>query len=221
MSQGPSKIMIIRHGEKPAQYCGKTYQGVDVTAKKSGLDGAEDLVTIGWQRAGALVTLFAPPRGPVHGLATPDFLYASDPSSTKPGHSPSQRPFETIVPLAAALGTRCKPMSINSSFKRDDYGGLVKDVLTRTGTVLISWQHEAVPLMNGDKPPIPGISQHILDATGSSNTFGIPSTWPKDRDGEDRYDLIWVFERSTSSGKITGFQILPQFLLAGDSPYPL
>lgn len=57
---GASKIMVIRHAEKPGRYHGAAYRGV--TAKGKG--DPESLVTLGWERAGALVTLLAPPWGP-------------------------------------------------------------------------------------------------------------------------------------------------------------
>ena len=74
---GASKIMVIRHAEKPDTYNGTAYQGVLAT----GEENKESLVTLGWERAGALVSLFAPPWGPrgAH-LATPDFLFAANPA---------------------------------------------------------------------------------------------------------------------------------------------
>ena len=78
-SLGATRIMVIRHAEKPDKYGGKTYDGVTLTGSSCGTSGAEDLVTIGWQRAGGLVSLFAPPWGPKPNLATPQFLYASNP----------------------------------------------------------------------------------------------------------------------------------------------
>ena len=49
-----------------------------------GGSGAEHLVTLGWERAGGLVTLFAPPWGPKSPtLATPQFLFASNPTDSE------------------------------------------------------------------------------------------------------------------------------------------
>jgi hypothetical protein len=55
--------------------------------------------------------------GPENGLATTGFLYAADPSESQKGGAsdstsktptePSQRPYETLLPLAAALGPPC------------------------------------------------------------------------------------------------------------------
>ncbi|MGX7000321.1 hypothetical protein [Caballeronia sp. KNU42] len=52
------KIMVIRHGEKPAGTtppCGVTTEGEQ---------DAQSLLVAGWTRAGALAVLFAPARGP-------------------------------------------------------------------------------------------------------------------------------------------------------------
>jgi hypothetical protein len=79
---GATKIMVIRHAEKPGNYNGAQYAGVNNLGTVAGNDGAKHLVTLGWERAGALVTLFVPPWGPKTSLATPQFLFASDPTAT-------------------------------------------------------------------------------------------------------------------------------------------
>jgi hypothetical protein len=60
---GATKIMVIRHAEKPGSYNGAQYAGVNSLGTVAGDGGAQHLVTLGWERAGALVTLFAPPLG--------------------------------------------------------------------------------------------------------------------------------------------------------------
>jgi hypothetical protein len=220
---GPTTIMVIRHAEKPGEYCGAEFNGVDALGNTCGTSGAEHLITTGWQRAGGLVTLFAPPHGPASGLATPGVLYASNPaekesdgSDSKTPNEPSQRPYETLLPLAAVLGKPCNPLPINTNFSKKHYPDMVKDVLKCDGVVLICWQHEDIPLLNTGNEP--GITQCILDQTGTTAKFDIPSTWPKGSNGA-RYDLVFVFDRSTDTGRITSFQVVPQFLLAGDGPY--
>lgn len=216
--QGPTTIIVIRHAEKPGKYGGTDYNGVNATATTCGSSGAEDLTTTGWQRAGGLVTLFGPsPFGPRAGLVTPHFLYAADPADKNdPNKTPSQRPYETILPLAAALGQSGAPMKIHTKFSKKHYAEMVGDVLTRTGVVLICWQHEDIPLQAENNQP--GISQEILTQTKTTAAFPIPASWPKDAAGEARYDLIFVFTRSLDSGQITAFQLLPQYLVAGDGP---
>jgi hypothetical protein len=83
------------------------YAGVNNLGTVAGVDGAKHLVTLGWERAGALVTLFAAPWGPKPPLATPQFLFASNPTAKHGDDTtdagPSNRPYETVIPLAAKL----------------------------------------------------------------------------------------------------------------------
>ena len=106
---GATKIMVIRHAERPDRYNGAQYAGVNNLGTVAGDGGAKHLVTLGWERAGALVTLFAPPWGPkAPSLATPQFLFASDPiakhGDDTSDEGPSERPYETLTALAARLG---------------------------------------------------------------------------------------------------------------------
>ncbi len=213
---GATKIMVIRHAEKPDTYGGQQYFGVDQTGDVAGSAGAKHLVTLGWERAGALVTLFAPPWGPKSPLATPGFLFAADPESKsgdadKSDAGPSQRPFETLTALAAALN-----LIIDASHKKNHFDKMVAAALACEGAVLIAWQHEDIPLKTKDGDP--GISQCILTATDTpAGKFPIPATWPKGTQGA-RYDLVFVFDRPDGNGPITKFTLFPQRLLAGDEP---
>jgi hypothetical protein len=57
------------------------------------------------------------------------------------------------------------------------------EALLRDAAVLIAWQHQ----------DIPGISQSILTQTWAPlGTFNIPKTWPTERRGAARYDLVFV-----------------------------
>lgn len=214
--------MVIRHAEKPDKYNGQQYNGVNLTGSTCGSDASKDLVTLGWQRAGALVTLFAPPWGPkisaTSPLATPQYLYASNPSDSTDASSdggPSQRPYETLLPLSALLG----PLKINTNFKKKDFKDMVKDAVTQPGVVLIAWQHEDIALE--DKDGDHGISHYILKETGTTATFNIPTSWPVDSQGVARYDLIFVFDRDASgAGPVIAFTLAAQMLLAGDGPAP-
>jgi len=177
-----SKIMVIRHGEKPAA-SGSPF-GVTI----DGSQDAESLIVQGWQRAGALATLFAPSRGPLQSpeLATPQFLYASGISK----HSNSKRPQETITPLQQKIS-----VSIDTGFLKGDETDMVNDAVSQSGIVLICWEHQAIP----------GIANQIL-----GNNTTAPQTWPG-----DRFDLVWVFDLDASTGQY-GFTQVPQLLLAGD-----
>ena len=143
---GATKIMVIRHAEKPGSYNGAQYAGVNNLGTVAGNDGAKHLVTLGWERAGALVTLFVPPWGPkAPSLATPQFLFASDPTAKHDDDAgdegPSQRPYETLTALAAKLG-----LSIDTSHGKNHYAKMVTAALACDGTVLIAWQHEDIAL---------------------------------------------------------------------------
>src|SRR5271155_1335464 len=83
-----TKIMVIRHAEKPNGEAG---------IMPDGSQNPEALTTTGRKRANALVGLFDPPNGaaPRPPLAKPKSLFASG--------SESLRPKQTLMPLAAAL----------------------------------------------------------------------------------------------------------------------
>jgi broad specificity phosphatase PhoE len=175
-----TKIMIVRHAEKPVNgVAGVTVQGVD---------DAEELTVQGWQRAGALIGLFSPPRGQAcrPGLATPQRLFASGIGP----HSKSLRPQHTILPLSAKLGQK-----IDTSILKGGEAELVDRITNVGGIVLVAWEHEAIPT----------IAQAILRQAGSC-----PANWP-----DNRFDLVWVFDRAIGAGPWS-FSQVPQLLLAGD-----
>jgi hypothetical protein len=147
-----TKIMLIRHAEKPA----KDAAPFGVTSK--GERSKESLEVRGWQRAGALANLLAPANGNFQhpSLARPQFLFASKPLRRKG----SRRPIETITPLAQKLGIR-----INSSFARSDFDSMIDEVSSCNGVVLICWQREYIPQ----------IAAEIL-----RNKKIAPPNWPED-----------------------------------------
>ena len=148
----------------------------------------ESLAVRGWQRAGALACLFAPAGGLFQdpSLAEPRFLYASKPVR----RSGSRRPLETLTPLAEKLALR-----INTGFHRSETADMLEDALQCAGVVLVCWQQEFIP----------EIANRIL---GDETTA--PQDWP-----DDRFDVVWVFDRDDAAGRY-GFKQVPQRLLAGD-----
>ncbi len=162
-SKFPRLVMIIRHGEKPG-------------AAGSDKDGGPHLSVSGSARAAALPSLFTPSpsatsgSGPqqlccdvtarssakfagaysASGIAagpsrfpTPDFLFATEQSKN------SNRPVETITPLAQALN-----LKINHSFKdspgHNGIKGLKSEIRKNPGTyankvILICWHHGTAP----------------------------------------------------------------------------
>jgi len=151
-SKRATKIMLIRHAEKPA----KDGAPFGITAK--GERSKESLEVRGWQRAGALANLLASTNGRLQhpSLAKPQFLFASK-ALRRRG---SRRPVETVTPLAQKLAVR-----INSSFQRAEIESMVEEALLCNGVVLICWQREYIP----------EIASLIL---GNDRTA--PTTWPED-----------------------------------------
>jgi len=201
----PAKIMIIRHAEKPGAYGDKNvvYFGVD----QAGNTDEESLVTLGWQRAGGIASLFAP-RKPLQAaglslLEQPTAIYASDPIATK--KEPSQRPFQTVSALASKLG-----ITVDIKFKGEDFKDMVSEVLTKSkakDVVLISWQHQDIL---AKAKGVDSIVAEIVAQTQSS-LAGLPTKpWPG-----DRYDMVLVFDQ-VKNGQYTRFRQVPQMLLAGD-----
>jgi hypothetical protein len=142
-----SKILLIRHTEKP--------DGANTGVSPAGSADEKSLTVRGWQRAGALVCLLAPPEGVTRtqALAAPRFLFAS--------HSSSRRPEQSVLPLALKLG-----IGINLDFGKGDEDRLVLAAKNCEGVVLISWQHEFMA----------AVANAIL---GDKHTA--PQEWPKDR----------------------------------------
>lgn len=151
--QRATKIMLLRHAEKPAK------DDAPYGVNRKGERSKESLAVRGWQRAGALTNLFVPANGHFQhpALAKPQFLYASKPLVRKG----SRRPLQTIVPLAEKLA-----IEINSDFQRSDFESMLEEVFSHKGVVLICWQREYIP----------DIASLIL---GTKNVA--PSEWPEDR----------------------------------------
>ena len=148
-----TKIMIVRHAEKPATDF--TPYGLTINGKRT----KESLTARGWQRAGALANFLAPTNGHFqhHLLAQPQFIYESRFIKRRG----SRRPIETITPLAEKLAIK-----INSDFPRFAVDKLVEDVFRRQGVVLICWQREYIPK----------IAAAIMGSEGI-----VPAAWPEAR----------------------------------------
>jgi hypothetical protein len=115
----PAQVLIIRHGEKPAQ-------GNDLSAK-------------GEERAKALVSFFKT-NPEVTQYGTPVAIYAMAPDDSE---DPSRRPIETITPLAESLG-----LKILTPFARDEVEDLANEILSNPQydgkMVLICWEHKKI-----------------------------------------------------------------------------
>lgn len=148
-----TKIMLIRHAEKPSED-GKV-QGVTA----AGAQDPEELIVRGWQRSGALVRFFAPHAGKFADprLATPRIIFASAVAK----HSKSLRPEHTVLELATVLTLR-----LDLRHAKGDEKALAASAVAADGPVLIAWEHEAIP----------EIVNHIL-----GNDMSCPQKWPGSR----------------------------------------
>jgi hypothetical protein len=118
---GPAHIIVIRHGEKPAD------------------SDDPHLSPVGVKRAGRLVSYITTDPAMVR-LGAPVAVFATQ--STK--HDNGQRTQETVAPLARAL-----KLSVQTPFLGKDYAALAKQILANSAytgkTVLICWNHEEIP----------------------------------------------------------------------------
>ena len=161
--QPPATILLIRHAEKLS-------------------DGEIDLSPTGFERARLLPNEFA--AGTRQDLPTPQFLFAAHLSKH------SNRPVQTITPLAAALH-----LPIDDRFSDSDYADLAATLLGggyAGKVVLVVWHRGKIP--------------QLAAALGATPPY---ATWP-----EDKYDRIWRIDYT--NGKVT-LQDLPYALLPGDS----
>jgi hypothetical protein len=197
------KIMLIRHGEKPA--VPPPPPGMDA----NGNPDPKSMTAQGWKRARLLVSLFDPHHGKVrNGLAHPTALFASKISDDE-----GKRPMETLQPLATALhlpidqsyGSSKIVSKVNSmtaaggftialGYGASEIPQLVRAMIATGGSVLVAWRR-------GD---IPTIASEIAPAAA------IPGHWPA-----ARYDVVWVFDLN-DDGTTYRFSQIPQLLLPGD-----
>lgn len=167
-AKAPAIVFIIRHAEKPMD------------------DKAPDLAPQGFKRASAIPYLFLPLPGssvPPR-LPRPDVLFASEAAKH------SNRPIETITPLAQALHLR-----INHDYEDRETAKVADDVMSGKyagKVVLICWHHGEIP--------------HLAQAFGVE---GAPKTWD-----DTVFDKIWKITWVDGKAQMT---ILPQMLLKGDS----
>lgn len=176
-----TKIMLIRHGEKPAM--DGSVRGVSLQGEQS----PDELTVRGWQRAGALVTFFAPRQADIRrpGIDVPQHLFA-------PGQTTqvrSVRAEHTIGPLSESLR-----LPISKDFRKGDEEALAAAVVQRPGVVLVAWEHRAIV----------SIANALMVSAERT-----PQTWP-----DERFDIVWVFERGDGGWTFTQ---VPQLLLHGDS----
>jgi hypothetical protein len=75
-------------------------------------------------------------------------------------------------------------------------------------------------IRHAEKPdPYNGQAYSGVDASGTPAPLGVPASWPTGPNGA-RDDLVWVFDRPSGTGPITGFAQIAQMLLPGDAAAP-
>jgi hypothetical protein len=141
----PSRIMFIRHAEKPGEPPCTSDKGVDA----NGTTDKESLAVRGWQRAGALAHFFSSNK-----KLRPDLIFAS----REGVGSKSFRPQETVTPLAKLLGFTKRDGLVFTHLK-DQLEPLINDVMTRKGKVLVAWEHTLIPKLVGLLPDPPKVPQ--------------------------------------------------------------
>lgn len=146
---GPSRIILMRHADKPDD------------------PDDPDLSDAGVARAERLATYIPQTFG------KPDFIIAT-------AHSKhSNRPSETVKPLAKALG-----MEVQHDIEDNDFEDLVDEVFSEPAyhgkTLVICWHHGKLPAIAA-----------LLGAPAGS----YPDPWP-----EDTYNIILNFRYDPSSG---------------------
>jgi hypothetical protein len=183
-------ILLIRHAEKPR------------SGGPAGIDGngaidAHSLTPVGWQRAGAWMEMFAPSLpGAAPALPRPDVIFASRRTATENGiGSKSRRTVQTVQPLADKLG-----LAVDQRFTEGEETELVAALLASPGTILVSWQHEKLPL--------------IARQIGSGGPT--PAVWP-----DGRYNPILCFRREGGGEAGWSYEQLVPLMLAGDLADPI
>jgi hypothetical protein len=183
-------ILIIRHAEKPGEF----WPGSGLTLE--GIIDEKSLVIRGWQRAGSWSALFAAGLGGLD-YPAPSVIYAADPNATT-GDEPSQRPYETVIPLAARLG-----LTPDTQYALGQETQLVTTVVGQTGVVLVAWEHKA-------------IARAILPAIANGKSLqGMPTKWDR-----TRFDVVLRFDRMSPEAPWFFRQLCPS-LLSGDSADPM
>lgn len=188
-------ILIIRHAEKPEDE--KPELGPGLTPE--GVADAHSLVIRGWQRAGAWAALFGAGLGG-EAYPKPDAIYAANPDAVSPipDVAVSRRPYETVLPLCARLA-----LAPVATFGVGDEQALVDHLTTRSGTLLVCWEHKR-------------IIEAILPALVAKQTpAGLPNHWNK-----HRFDVVLRFDRSAPAAPWQVRELAP-LLLAGDSKDPV
>jgi hypothetical protein len=95
-------------------------------------------------------------------FGVPDFVYVPAPLLGK--QTQGVRMFETVVPLVTKYN-----LKVNSKHQTKDYEQIAADLKDKTGTILVVWEHKAIP--------------YITNALGIDDKLA----W-----ANDDFDSIWI-----------------------------
>ena len=149
------KVVIIRHGEKPAEK----------PSDKS--DGGDNLSCQGQNRALQLPAVL------IKKIGKPDYTYV--PSLKMDKNTAHSRMFQTVTPFAVKYD-----LTINSKYDESELNAAAKSVLKKSGTVLMVWEHSAIP--------------DLATALGVDN----PPKWK----GAD-FDSMWIVTYASGNAELT------------------
>ena len=141
------KVVIIRHGEKPA-------------------DG-DNLSCQGQNRALQLPAIL------IKKIGKPDYTYV--PALKLDKNTAHSRMFQTVTPFAVKYD-----LTINSKYDESELNNAAKSVLKKSGTVLMVWEHSAIP--------------DLATALGVDN----PPKWK----GAD-FDSMWIVTYASGKAELT------------------
>ena len=105
-------------------------------------------------------------------FSTPDYAYV--PSLGLDKSITHARMFQTLTPFAVKYN-----LTVNGKFNSDDYADIAKNVLKKTGTVLMVWEHSAIPPL--------------------AEKLGVKKAPPWD---DNDYDSIWVITYSNGKAEL-------------------
>jgi hypothetical protein len=137
----PTKIMLIRHAEKPIP---DGANGIDA----DGQPDPESLSAIGWERAKKLVGFFT--QATAAHINKPDFAFAAAPEVG------SKRPAETVTLLLKELWPEDGGAShFNQAIRKELVTEVAPAIMATNGVVLVCWEHTLIHALVDALPNAP------------------------------------------------------------------
>jgi hypothetical protein len=183
----PSRIIILRHGEKEDAWrlCGVGEQrAAALAANYLGRDAANSLFASGEEPAAFLaITLhtleLAAPAAATWSL--PLTLYAAPPSDDK----------KTFVATA-------------NRRTQEAVADLMSNAAWRGKTVVMVWEHKHIANSKLERS-FPGEKVTLRQLLGLDKMKGVPDTWP-----DGNYDYFWIVDFADGATNPTGFRMVKQ-----------